>query len=229
MMELRGKKVLIVSPHPDDEIIGCGGLIQRCKAEGAQVFVFYIVVGTSRQLVTGSTNEVTRMREAEDVAKFCDFKYKWLFVGDKFVRLDGVNQKDMIDPIEDTIEEFKPDIVCIPRGDSYDQDHRAVFTACMTALRPVPRHVRHMPAAVLEFEEPYTWSVGEDGFKPNFFVELTEEMLAGKLEAMRLHRTQNREDPFPRSGTNLRRWAELRGKEIGANAAEAFKCHRFWA
>jgi LmbE family N-acetylglucosaminyl deacetylase len=228
-MDFKGKRVLIVSPHPDDEIISCGGLIQRCKTEGAEVFVFYIVVGKSRQLVTGSTSEDVRLKEAEDVARFCGFNYRFLFIGDKFVRLDGVNQKDLIDPIEDQIDAFKPDIVCIPYKDSYDQDHRAVFTACITALRPVPKKIRHMPSIVIEYEEPYLWSVSDTAFKPDFFVELTQDMVAGKLEAMRLHKTQNRDDPFPRSGENLKRWAEIRGKEIGVGAAEAFKCRRFMA
>ena len=225
-MDLKGKKVLIVSPHPDDEIISCGGLISRCKKEGAELFVFYICVGKTRQLVTGSTNEDIRMKETADVAKFCSFKYKFLFIGDQFVRLDGVDQKDIADPIEDAIQEFKPDIICIPYRDSYNQDHRAVFTACITALRPVPRTVRHMPSVVLEYDEPYLWSVSDNGFKPNFFVELSEEMVKSKIEAMKLHATQDRPDPFARSGENLRRWLEIRGKEIGAHAAEGFKCHR---
>ena len=227
MINLKGKKILVVSPHPDDEIISCGGLIEKCKSEGAEVFVFYICVGKTRQLVTGSTNEGTRMEETDNVAKFCNFKYKFLFVGDQFVRLDTVPQKDIIDPIEDRIQEFKPDIVCIPFRDSYNQDHRAVFTACMTALRPVPKTMRHMPQVVLEFDEPYIWSVSDSAFKPNFFIELTEEMLQNKMKAMKLHATQDRPDPFPRSVENLRRWAEVRGKEIGAHAAEGFKSHRF--
>ncbi len=226
-MEMKGKRVLIISPHPDDEIIGCGGLIEKCRREGANVFVLYIVVGSTRQLITAHTDESIRMRETEEVARFCNFDYKFLFVGDKFVRLDGVDQKDLIDPIEDMIEAFRPDIVCIPYADSYNQDHRAVFTACITALRPVPRNVRHMPQAVLEYEEPYTWSVSEHAFKPNFFVELTPNDVEHKVAALKLHATQDREDPFPRSGDNLRRLAGLRGKEIGAFAAEAFRCHRF--
>lgn len=228
-MDFKGKKVLIVSPHPDDEIIGCGGLIERCKLEGAEVFVFYIVVGSNRQLVTEFTDQNVRTKETQDVADFCGFRYKFLFMGDRFVRLDGVDQKEMVDPIEDMINYFRPDVVCIPYADSYNQDHRAVFTACMTALRPVPRKIRHMPAMVLEYEEPYLWSVSEHAFKPNFFVELTENMLNRKVEALKHHKTQDRPDPFSRSGENLKRLAELRGKEIGSYAAEAFKCHRFLA
>ena len=32
-----GDKVLIVAPHPDDEVLGCSGLIQRLLSEGKRV------------------------------------------------------------------------------------------------------------------------------------------------------------------------------------------------
>ena len=38
-------RVLIVSPHPDDDIIGCAGVIQRALKVGAKVKVVYITCG----------------------------------------------------------------------------------------------------------------------------------------------------------------------------------------
>ena len=38
-------RVLIVSPHPDDDIIGCAGVIQRALKAGAKVKVVYITCG----------------------------------------------------------------------------------------------------------------------------------------------------------------------------------------
>ena len=34
------KKILILSPHADDEILGCGGVIARYSREGHDVHVF---------------------------------------------------------------------------------------------------------------------------------------------------------------------------------------------
>ena len=219
-MRLEGRRLLIVSPHPDDEVIGCGGLLARAKGEKAEIFVFYMCVGECRQLVTGSTDANARMKELGDVARECNFRYKIHFMGKEFVRLDIVAQKDLIDPIEDIIEDFKPNIICIPSPGSYDQDHRATFMACVTALRPVPRNIRHFVPIVLIFEEPYTWTTGEL-FKPNFYLDTTD-IEDKKVALMKLYKSQDREPPFSRSGENLIHYMRIRGSEVGLKSAEAF-------
>lgn len=41
----RGERLLVVAPHPDDETIGAGGLIQRVLARGGEVRVVLITAG----------------------------------------------------------------------------------------------------------------------------------------------------------------------------------------
>jgi LmbE family N-acetylglucosaminyl deacetylase len=41
----RGERLLVIAPHPDDETIGCGGLIQRVHANGGDVRVVLITAG----------------------------------------------------------------------------------------------------------------------------------------------------------------------------------------
>ena len=144
-------KLLIISPHPDDESLGCGGLIGKCKKEGAEILLLYISVGNSRQLVTGKTESDIRTKEIDAVRKFTKAKIQIVYSGDEFCRLDTVPQKDIVEHIEDTIETFKPTIVALPSSSSYNQDHRAVWDAAITALRPVPKILRHMPRLVIEY------------------------------------------------------------------------------
>lgn len=223
-MKLQNRRILIISPHPDDEAIGCGGLIARAKQENAEVFVLYMCVGQSRQVVTGSTHEDVRLKEIEDVAAAGNFKYKILYIGDEFVRLDTVPQKDMIDAIEDVIADFEPHILCIPHGDSYNQDHRATFTACITALRPLPRDLRYYVPMVLVYEEPYVWTIGS-AFQANFYLD-TAEVEEEKVNLMRLHATQDRKPPFARSDEYLVHRMRLRGSEAGLKSAEAYQLLR---
>jgi len=47
MMQLKNKKVLIIVAHPDDETIGCGGLIVKLKKKKSKIFSMYLSDGRS--------------------------------------------------------------------------------------------------------------------------------------------------------------------------------------
>lgn len=219
-------KLLVISPHPDDEALGVGGLIGKCKKENAEVFIMYICVGKSRQYITKQTNENSRLQEIKNVEKFAKVKTSISYIGDEFCRLDTVAQKDLIEKIEDVIAQVKPTIIAIPSSSSYNQDHRAVYDACITALRPLPKKIRHFIPTVLEYFEPYIWT-SRDEKKPNIFLDLGERykkntLLDFKINLYKCHETQVREDPFPRSPENLISLAHVYGKEIGVSVAEAY-------
>lgn len=217
---LLGNKIMIVAPHPDDEAISSGGLVMFGKKHSSKVLVLYISVGFSRQFVTGKTTEKERMPEIANASKLGNFEYKIAFQGESFTKLDTLPQKDLIEVIEDTSHEFKPNIVCIPFRNSFNQDHRAVALASIAAFRPLPQTLRHQPKVILESEEPYSWTIGEV-FKPNFYLDISDHM-EEKLDLLSCHKTQLRDDPFPRSVENLKRLAGVRGAEIGVKFAEAY-------
>lgn len=217
---LKDKRILIVSPHPDDEAICSGGLIMLAKKQQAEVLVLYVSVGFSRQFVTGSTTVQERMPEIQNASDYGSFSFKIAFQGDSFTKLDTLAQKDIIEVIEDASHDFKPDIVSIPFRHSFNQDHRAVSQASITAFRPLPQSLRHQPKIILEAEEPYSWTNGEV-FKPNFYFDISD-CVEEKLNLLRCHKTQLREDPFPRSTENLKRLAGVRGAEIGVAFAEGY-------
>src|SRR5205823_9796815 len=39
------RRILVLAPHPDDEIVACGIAALRARAAGAQVFVLYLTTG----------------------------------------------------------------------------------------------------------------------------------------------------------------------------------------
>ncbi len=221
---LKGKRILIIAPHPDDEAICTGGLIMLAKKMRATVFVLFGAIGSSRQFLTKQTLATERVIEAKQAATYGNYEYSIMFEGDEFMRLDSIPQKAMIERIEDTSQTFHPDIVCIPFGGSFDQDHRALHRACLTAFRPLPPKLRHQPKIILEVEEPYTWTDG-NAFVPNFFIDISD-VFEEKLKLLAKHKTQLRQDPFPRSPQNLRRLAGMRGCEIGGIYAEGYRMLR---
>jgi LmbE family N-acetylglucosaminyl deacetylase len=55
-------RVLIVSPHPDDETLCCAGYIQRAVAKGAQVAIVWVTAGDAFELDALVTERHLRLR-----------------------------------------------------------------------------------------------------------------------------------------------------------------------
>ena len=55
-------RTLVIAPHPDDEILGCGGTLLRRKTEGAELG-WLIVTGISER--DGWSTEQKKRRDAE--------------------------------------------------------------------------------------------------------------------------------------------------------------------
>ena len=219
-------KILIIAAHPDDEAIACGGLIVRARRMGWPVRCIIGSIGECRQLLTGSTERNLRSAELRAAAEFGGYSAEVLWVGGEFMHLDTLPRKAICDRLEDEIEKWKPDIVVVPPASSYDQDHRALAEAAITALRPRPSQLRHHVRAVLECDEPYWWRQGGERPTPNYFIPLSAEDLEAKCILMGKHVSQVRPEPFARSLENLRRNAAAFGCEIGAESAEAYRLLR---
>ena len=44
-----GDRVLVLAPHPDDESLACGGIIQRALARGARVRIVFLTYGDNNE------------------------------------------------------------------------------------------------------------------------------------------------------------------------------------
>jgi LmbE family N-acetylglucosaminyl deacetylase len=219
-------RLLIIAAHPDDEAIACGGLIAFAQDRHWEVHVLVMSVGECRQLATSWTEPDQRLRELEAAAREGGYRAEVKFVGPQFMRMDSLPRKELCDAIEDAVEALRPDIIVIPPASSYDQDHRAVAEAAVTALRPRPVQLRHVVGTVFEADEPYWWRLDGNRPVPTFFLPLTPEQFERKVKLVRCHSSQDRPDPFGRSAENLRRYAEIYGVEIGGGLAEGYRVIR---
>ena len=222
------QRVLVVAPHPDDEVLGCGGLMSRIRENGGEVHVLIMTVGDTRQY--GGTSVATvRLRELKEAMKYLRIDdFNVALKGASHLKLDTLPQRTLIDEVETgkvSIASVDPTIVCIPYLHSTNQDHVAVSTAAFTACRPVGSTVKRTPQIVLSYEQPeLLWS--RRRFQPNFYIDISDH-LDRKIRSLGIYRTQMRNSKHPRSLDSVKRMAELRGMEVGTDAAEAYECHRF--
>ncbi len=230
---LSKQRLLVISPHADDESFGCAGTIAKIKELGGEVFVLVMSVGDLKHY-DGRNKPVkgeTRRKEFEAVAEFLGIDgYDIAFSDpDTHLRLDKIAQRDLIAVMERdssvAIDRINPTMVALP-AISYNQDHVATFKAGFTACRPHDPGVKNFPRIVLSYDnQTLFWNVDYDKFHPNFYVDISEH-LDVKLRALSLHKSQLRHSPHHCSIENMEYMARTRGHEISVLAAEAFVCHR---
>lgn len=237
MSNFKNKKLLVIAPHPDDEIFGCGGLIHKVKKDGGKVYVLFLTVGTTQDFSKKSKSTIDeRVREITRVVKFLGIDgYRLAFPGNDYhLQLDALPQKKLIHEIERgekiSIEAIQPDILAIPSSYDYNQDHRAANHASITATRPVPPLYKYLVPTVLEYEFPYVlWSSNAELPSPNYFIHLSEAELKMKLRALKLYASQLKVPHGPLSIHGAGTLARMRGISSGAAAAEAFMLRRMCA
>lgn len=229
MLEATGiASALVVSPHGDDEVLGAGGLIAKLGHAGANVRVLFLAVDSSPHYgLSEPTHLEDRLHEIEKAASLLGYRYHVAYPGIGVLeKLDTLPQRELVDLLEKELNSFRPDLLLLPEGQDYDQDHRACFTAGLAASRPIPEALgKHFVRKILTYETPkLVWA---SAFQPRLHWDISNEIEL-KLEAIRAYTTQLREPPHIRSIENIRALARLRGSEIGVNYAEGFGVLR-WA
>lgn len=230
MLELGNQKLLIVAPHPDDEVLGCGGLIHRIKEAGGQVYVLFITVGTTRDFSEqGISTYQERLNETEEVARFLKYDgYHHAFPGDGYhLHLDQLPQWQMINEIERgsiiSLETTRPTILAIPEINDFNQDHRAVGQAAAAALRPAPLENKYLPRLTLGYRSVPTadW-MSASSANPNYFVELNQAALDSQVTALSLYVSQIRTNGHLRTPEALVDRARSWGRWSGFQYAEPY-------
>ncbi|WP_169813159.1 PIG-L deacetylase family protein [Nocardia jejuensis] len=227
--------LLVLALHPDDEAIGCGGLISRVLGAGGRVFVLWVTIADIADFSeAGGSSAAQRREEMRRAHAFWPLTGSHLALPgqDYNLRLDTVPRAELIGLIERgehplSLAALAPTVVAIPDPSSYNQDHAALGTAAITALRPGPDTYRHQPSLVPGYEEVGDcWNGGRPGPAPQMFVELSEHDLDRKIGGLAAHASQCRPHPHTRSEHALRALAAVRGAQSGYAFAEAFHCLR---
>lgn len=233
MIDFKDRRILVVAPHADDEAIGCGGIILKAIAQGAQVSILVVSVGDLVRVGDGGEKRTgtERVDEVERVRAFYKAHDAEVFMTDeqRHMRLDAIPRRDLVAVLERearlSIQKVKPHLVLLP-APSYNQDHEAVCRAGITACRPHDPRALAVPPAVWLYEyPPNSWCLPHERFVPNVYVDISEQ-LQGKVDSYLLYESQARSGMHQNSPENIRTLALLRGKEVGVEAAEAFQALR---
>lgn len=213
------KKILVIAPHPDDEIIGVGGTIIKNIKEKNDVFICIVTKGT---MPLFDEMQVKKVRnECEICHKMIGIK-KTFYLDLPAAMLEQVHRYEINDKILNIIKDVKPDEVFIPHIGDMQKDHQIVAESCMVALRP---KYNFSPKKIIAYEtlSETGWNIPnvQNEFIPNMFVNITNE-LSDKINAMNKYESQLGDFPNARSIEAIESLAKYRGALMNISAAEAF-------
>lgn len=132
--EFAGRTVLVLAPHPDDELIGCGGTLDRMIAAGARVTVVQVTDGSASATFRDEPDEVRRtqrLEEANRVARSLGVErtIEW--------REDNRNlayRPELARRLCEVLDEVDPALVLVPFVTDIHPDHVLIARLLATAL-----------------------------------------------------------------------------------------------
>ncbi len=214
------QRVLMIAPHPDDEVLGAGGTLHRLATAGHHVTVAIATVGWPPLFDQTQVDQVrAEAKQANDALGVSDLRFLDLPV----TKLNLMPEHELNAAFDNLVTDVKPNFVFIPHPGDRHEDHRQIFDACQVALRPVAsRDFVHRILCYETVSETH-WAAPsiEPVFDPTLYVDITDHLDA-KLEAMSKYASQVRQSPDARSLEAIRSLAVWRGSVVGMHAAEAF-------
>lgn len=213
------KKILVIAPHPDDEILGCGGTMIKHIKQGHEVYVCIVTKGMP-PLFKEERVELNR-QHARECHQSIGIK-KTYFLDFPCVTLEKEDRYRLNQAILDVVKEVRPDEVYIPHYGDMQKDHQVVVDAAMVALRP---KYEWDISSIYGYEtmSETAWNVPnvQNEFIPNAYVDITVE-LDEKLKALSYYKLQIGDFPDARSLEAIEALAKYRGSLMNIRAAEAF-------
>lgn len=216
-------RVLVVSPHPDDETLGAGGTILRLISEGHEVFWLNITAMLSTDKFP---EELLRKREIQlkEIESF--YSFKGIFhLNYPTTELENVDSSQAIEKIGNVIKEIEPEVLILPDYNDAHSDHKWVFDWCY-ACSKVFRFPYIKQILTMEIISETDFGKPENLFAPNLFVDITDYM-EKKIQALNIYGTEIAAPPFPRNEENIRALATVRGAAAGVRYAEAFRLIKY--
>jgi len=210
-------RVLVIAPHPDDEILGCGGTMARMVDEGLDV---HVAIVTSGRPPSYSIESVARVRdEARRAHQFLGISATHM-LDFPAAALDGIPTCELNEGLAKLVRDIKPDTLFLPFIGDIHRDHQLTFVAALVAARPRDASA---PSRILAYEtlSETNWFAAPTTpmFAPDVFIDISIER---KLAAFGMFESQVKAFPDERSLITIEALARLRGSTVFLHAAEAF-------
>lgn len=216
---------LVIAAHPDDEVLGAGAALAKLARDGNTVIACFL---------SGEVNarkhrpELTQLRrDMVSCARLLGI-HKVILGNFPNIRFNTVPHLEMVQFIEQVILDTEAEIIFTHHPSDLNNDHFHTSLACQAAIRLFQRKDGLLPVKELLFMEipsSTEWGLNKtiNPFSPNVYVEIGEELLNLKLQALAEYGGVMRDYPHPRSREAIKGLAAYRGSQAGMVYAESFE------
>lgn len=202
--------VIIFAPHIDDGEIGCGGLINQFVNEG--IDVYYVGFSSAKISLQPGQSEDILVHEVREATGILGIKQENLILFDFPTRHFPEYRQKILDEMIILREKIKPKLIFTPSLNDIHQDHATVAAEALRCFKK---------QSILCYEEPWN----NISFSTNCFIQLTEENLQKKLQALRCYQSQKHRIYF--NEDSIVSLAKMRGTQLEGGYAEAFEVIRW--
>lgn len=221
------KNILILSPHADDEILGCGGFISKYSKKNYNINVLVLTNANIGAPEIYSQKKIKQIRNEAEIANKIIGTKKIFFENFPALNLKSFPLYKIANMINKYISKINPEIVLLPSNYDINDDHKIIFNAAKVALRPnKKRNIKK----ILSYEvlSETEWNEDEKSFNPNYFVNLKKSDIDRKVRAFYKYKSQVKTYPHPRSKKAIVCLSKVRGSQAFMNFAEAFKVEKIY-
>lgn len=223
-------RVLVVTGHPDDMEILCGGTLLRYREQGAEVTVCHSCNGDlGHMVIMPEPLAELRWKEADEAAKIGGLHHETLGYHD----LGITETPEKIARLAGIIRKSRPTVIITHDPNDYMADHsdvpHLVLKASFVATLP---HAEGVEGEVYPVVTPVYFmdTIMGVGFVPEDYVDITG-VIDTKERMLRAHRSQVdwlRDHDNIDVVDNMRVCARYRGLQCGVKFAECFRRNRQW-
>ena len=219
------KKILVLSPHADDEILGCGGFISKYSKLKYNIFVLILTNANKGAPEIFSEEKINKIRNEAKRANNIIGTSKIFFENLPALNLNNYPFYKITEIIENYLKNIDPEIVLIPSSNDIHEDHKIIFKAAKVSMRTnKKRNIKK----ILSYEvlSETEWNENEKSFNPNYFVNLKKSEIDNKVKAFLKYKSQVKKFPHPRSKEAIINLSKVRGSQSFMEYAEAFKVEK---
>ena len=219
------KKVLILSPHADDEILGCGGFISKYSKQNYHINVLVLTNANKGAPEIYTPEVIKELRKESKIANNFIGTKRLFFENLPAINLNNYPVYKITNIIDKYIRDINPEIVLIPSINDIHDDHKIIFKAAKVAMRP--NKISNL-RKILSYEVLSETEWNEDGksFNPNYFVRLKKSDIDNKVKAFLKYKSQVKKLPHPRSKEAIVNLSRVRGGQAFVEYAEAFRVEK---